>query len=64
MNVSDVMRRSFAMIRPEASLLDAAHSLLETNQRGLPASVFVLVDLTTRTARQVPDRQSWRLRLS
>jgi len=36
MNVSDVMRRSFAMIRPEASLLDAAHSLLETNQRGLP----------------------------
>lgn len=36
MNVSDVMRRSFAMIKPEASLLDAAHMLLETNQRGLP----------------------------
>ncbi|THD71864.1 MAG: CBS domain-containing protein [Bradyrhizobium sp.] len=36
MNVSDVMRRSFATIKPEASLLDAARSLLETNQRGLP----------------------------
>ena len=36
MNVSDVMRRSFATIRPDASLLDAAHLLLETNQRGLP----------------------------
>jgi CBS domain-containing protein len=36
MNVSDVMRRSFATIKPEASLLDAAHLLLETNQRGLP----------------------------
>jgi CBS domain-containing protein len=35
-NVSDVMRRSFATIRPDASLLDAAHLLLETNQRGLP----------------------------
>lgn len=36
MNVSDVMRGSFATIRPDASLLDAAHLLLETNQRGLP----------------------------
>jgi CBS domain-containing protein len=36
MNVSDVMRRSFATIKPDASLLDAAHLLLETNQRGLP----------------------------
>jgi CBS domain-containing protein len=36
MNVSDVMRRSFATIRPDAPLLDAAHLLLETNQRGLP----------------------------
>ena len=36
MNVSDVMRRSFATIKPEASLLEAAHLLLETNQRGLP----------------------------
>jgi CBS domain-containing protein len=36
MKVSDVMRRSFATIKPEASLLDAAHLLLETNQRGLP----------------------------
>jgi CBS domain-containing protein len=36
MNVSHVMRRSFATIKPEASLLDAAHLLLETNQRGLP----------------------------
>jgi CBS domain-containing protein len=36
MNVSDIMRRSFATIRPDAPLLDAAHLLLETNQRGLP----------------------------
>lgn len=36
MNVSDVMRRSFATIKPDAGLLDAAHLLLETNQRGLP----------------------------
>jgi CBS domain-containing protein len=36
MNVSEVMRRSFATIRPDAPLLDAAHLLLETNQRGLP----------------------------
>jgi len=36
MNVSDVMRRSFATIKPEASLLEAADLLLQTNQRGLP----------------------------
>jgi CBS domain-containing protein len=36
MNVSDIMRRSFATIRPDAPLLEAAHLLLETNQRGLP----------------------------
>jgi CBS domain-containing protein len=36
MNVSHVMRRSFATIKPEAPLLEAAHLLLETNQRGLP----------------------------
>lgn len=36
MNVSDIMRRSFATIRPDAPLLDAAHLLMETNQRGLP----------------------------
>jgi CBS domain-containing protein len=36
MNVSSVMRRSFATIRPDAPLLDAAHLLQETNQRGLP----------------------------
>lgn len=36
MNVSHIMRRSFARIKPEASLLEAAHLLLETNQRGLP----------------------------
>jgi len=36
MNVSDVMRRAFATIKPDAPLLDAAHLLLETNQRGLP----------------------------
>jgi CBS domain-containing protein len=36
MNVSHVVRRSFARIKPGASLLEAAHLLLETNQRGLP----------------------------
>jgi len=36
MNVSHVMRRSFATIKPEASLLEAAYLLLETDQRGLP----------------------------
>ena len=36
MNVSDVMRRSFATIKPEASVLEAARLLLQTNQRGLP----------------------------
>ena len=36
MNVSLVMRRTFATIKPEASLLKGAHLLLETNQRGLP----------------------------
>ena len=35
MNVSDIMRRSFATIKPDAPLLDAAHLLIETNQRGL-----------------------------
>jgi CBS domain-containing protein len=36
MNVSDIMRRTFATIKPDAPLMDAAHLLLETNQRGLP----------------------------
>jgi CBS domain-containing protein len=36
MNVSLVMRRKVASIKPEASLLEAAHLLLKTNQRGLP----------------------------
>ena len=36
MNVSDIMRRSFVTIRPDASLAEAAHLLMETNQRGLP----------------------------
>jgi len=36
MNVCDVMRRSFATIKPDAPLIDAAHLLMETNQRGLP----------------------------
>jgi CBS domain-containing protein len=36
MKVSDIMRRSFASIKADASLLEAADLLLETNQRGLP----------------------------
>ena len=36
MNVSDVMRRSFATIKPDSPVMDAAQLLMETNQRGLP----------------------------
>jgi len=36
MRVSDVMRNSFATVKPSTSLLEAARLLLETNQRGLP----------------------------
>lgn len=36
MKVSDIMRRSFASIGADASLLEAADLLIETNQRGLP----------------------------
>jgi CBS domain-containing protein len=36
MNVTDIMRSRFATIKPDAPLLEAAHLLLETNQRGLP----------------------------
>jgi CBS domain-containing protein len=36
MNVSHIMRSSVATIKPEAPLVEAAHLLLETNQRGLP----------------------------
>jgi CBS domain-containing protein len=36
MRVTDVMRRSFATVRPTTPLIEAAQLLLETNQRGLP----------------------------
>lgn len=36
MNASDVMRTSFVRIKPNASRLEAAQLLLETNQRALP----------------------------
>jgi CBS domain-containing protein len=36
MNVSDVMRRSFATIKSDAPLREAANLLMQTNQRGLP----------------------------
>jgi CBS domain-containing protein len=36
MRASDVMRSSFATVRPDTPLLEAARLLLETNQRGLP----------------------------
>jgi CBS domain-containing protein len=36
MNVSDIMRSSFATIKPDAPLLEAADLLMQTNQRGLP----------------------------
>jgi CBS domain-containing protein len=36
MRATDVMRNSFATVRPGASLIEAARLLLQTNQRGLP----------------------------
>ena len=39
MNVTDIMRSRFATIKPDAPLLEAAHLLLETNQRGLPVVI-------------------------
>ncbi len=36
MLATDVMRSSFATIKPTASVLDAVQLLLETDQRGLP----------------------------
>jgi CBS domain-containing protein len=36
MRAGDVMRTSFAIIKPSTLLIDAARLLLETNQRGLP----------------------------
>ncbi|WFU54460.1 CBS domain-containing protein [Bradyrhizobium pachyrhizi] len=37
MLATDVMRSSFATIKPTATVLDAVELLLETDQRGLPA---------------------------
>jgi hypothetical protein len=36
MRAGDVMRTSFATVKPTTPLIDAARLLLETNQRGLP----------------------------
>src|SRR4030095_1582554 len=36
MLATDVMRTSFATVKPNAPVLDAVRLLLETNQRGLP----------------------------
>ena len=36
MRATDVMRRSFATVKPSTPLIDATRLLLETNQRGLP----------------------------
>ena len=36
MRATDIMRSSFATVKPGTSVLDAARLLLETNQRGLP----------------------------
>lgn len=36
MLATKIMRRSFATIRPTASLLDVVRLLLQTNQRGIP----------------------------
>lgn len=36
MKAADIMRTWFATVKTSASLLDAIHLLLETNQRGLP----------------------------
>lgn len=36
MRATDIMRSSFATVRPTTSLVEAARLLLQTNQRGLP----------------------------
>jgi CBS domain-containing protein len=36
MRAADVMRTSFATVKPNTPIIDAARLLLETNQRGLP----------------------------
>jgi CBS domain-containing protein len=36
MRAAEVMRTSFATVKPSTPLIDAARLLLETNQRGLP----------------------------
>ena len=36
MRAADVMRTSFATVKPNTQLIDVARLLLETNQRGLP----------------------------
>ena len=36
MRAADIMRRSFATVKPGTAVIDAARLLLETNQRGLP----------------------------
>ena len=36
MRAADVMRPSFATVKPNTQLIDVARLLLETNQRGLP----------------------------
>jgi CBS domain-containing protein len=36
MRAADVMRTSFATVKPSTRVIDAARLLLETNQRGLP----------------------------
>ena len=48
MNVSDVMRRSFATIKPDASLLEAASLPLQTNQRGIPVIDATVVGIIGR----------------
>ena len=36
MRVTDVMRESFATVKPGTPLIEVARLLIETNQRGLP----------------------------
>ena len=36
MRVTEVMRSSFATVKPETPIIEAARLLLQTNQRGLP----------------------------
>jgi len=67
MLATEVMRISFATVKPETPLIDAARLLLETNQRGLPVldhdgrliGIVTEGDLLHRDELGVSPPQNW-----